>query len=273
MKEKKKVRLIRGVCQLLFFVIAPGLYSAAFGGVRSIAEQLHSGQLLKLNTFISLAIVLCLYTIIFGRFFCGYACAFGSFGDFIHEVSSKIQKKIRKKVWKMPVSLRRKLQYIKYILLIGILVTCFLGIYSKIGLYDPWEIFGSFTKLKFAINGRYIALVLLGLIVIGMLLEERFFCQFLCPMGAVFALLPVMPFSVISKLPEECATGCNACQNICPASLDLSENSGECIHCMECVSICPKKNAGISWRRFKGNEILFTLIKAAVLFAVCYMWI
>ena len=126
----------------MFFVIAPGLYSAAFGGVRSIAEQLHSGQLLKLNTFISLAIVLCLYTIIFGRFFCGYACAFGSFGDFIHEVSSKIQKKIRKKVWKMPVSLRRKLQYIKYILLIGILVTCFLGIYSKIGLYDPWEIFG-----------------------------------------------------------------------------------------------------------------------------------
>ncbi|RHR71942.1 4Fe-4S binding protein [Eubacterium sp. AF15-50] len=29
--------------------------------------------------------VLCLYTIVFGRFFCGFACTFGTLGDFVHE--------------------------------------------------------------------------------------------------------------------------------------------------------------------------------------------
>lgn len=182
-------------------------------------------------------------------------------------------KKLFKRVRKIPVSLRHKLQYIKYLFLFAILVLSFMQLYSKIGIYDPWEIFGLFTKLHFAINGRYIALILLCLIMIGMLIEQRFFCQFLCPMGAIFALMPVIPPSVITKKPDKCANGCNACQNICPASLDLLESSGECIHCMECVSICPTKNAGTGWQKVRGNETVFTIIKGALLMAVCYYWI
>ena len=37
-----------------------------------------------------------------------------------------------------------------------------------------------------------IGLVILLLLMVGMCVQERFFCRFFCPMGAVFSLLPVL---------------------------------------------------------------------------------
>ena len=34
------------------------------------------------------------------------------------------------------------------------------------------------------------------LIMLGMAWEERFFCKFLCPMGGIFSLLPILPGSL-----------------------------------------------------------------------------
>ena len=36
-------------------------------------------------------------TIVFGRFFCGFACAFGTLGDFVHEFYVWICKKVKRK--------------------------------------------------------------------------------------------------------------------------------------------------------------------------------
>ncbi len=42
----------------------------------------------------------------------------------------------------------------------------------------------------------------LALILVGMALEERFFCKFFCPMGAIFSLMPVLtPFSLRRNRP------------------------------------------------------------------------
>ena len=46
----------------------------------------------------------------------------------------------------------------------------------------------SYTHLD--VYKRQVGIVLLILIMAGMCTQERFFCQFLCPMGAVFAIMP-----------------------------------------------------------------------------------
>ena len=59
----------------------PSVYTTAFSGVKYIFTQMGNVQPLELTSFVTILIVLCLYTMVFGRFFCGFACAFGTLGD------------------------------------------------------------------------------------------------------------------------------------------------------------------------------------------------
>ena len=70
-------------------------------------------------------IVLCVYTIVFGRFFCGFACAFGSLGDAVRALYVFICKKLKKKPITMKAAVVKKLQVVKYFVLAIIAVTCF----------------------------------------------------------------------------------------------------------------------------------------------------
>ena len=64
--------------------------------------------------------------------------------------------------------------------------------YGKLTGTSPWDVFSRLTALKLPAAGYGASIVLFVLILIGMAAQPRFFCQFLCPMGAVFALLPVL---------------------------------------------------------------------------------
>lgn len=49
--------------------------------------------------------------------------------------------------------------------------------------------------------------------------------------------------------------------------------SGDCFQCGAGADTCPKGNIGLGEkRRFKGSEIMLTIIKAGVLFAICCPW-
>lgn len=87
-KRIRKTRLIRAGIQLLFFILAPALFSTAFAGVRSIFDSISQGTPVEWNSFLDITGILALTTILFGRHFCGYACAFGSLGDALYEAFS-----------------------------------------------------------------------------------------------------------------------------------------------------------------------------------------
>ena len=271
--QKKRNRLIRGAIQLLFFVMAPSLFSAAFSGVRYIASQVHQLKLIEMTSFLQILLVLLVCTLLFGRFFCGYACAFGSLGDAVYGISAFLRRRIRKKFFRMPEKWMHILQNLKYMVLLLIVGLCFSGWYEKVSCADPWELFASFTAGNFSLSGKAIAAAILVTILIGMGIVPRFFCQFLCPMGAVFSLMPVIPSAILTKDRENCIKGCSACRKSCPAALDIEGFSGECFQCGACADTCPKGNirTGIK-RKFRGNEIPAVLIKAGILFAVCYPW-
>lgn len=67
-------------------------------------------------------------------------------------------------------------------------------------------------------------------------------------MGAIFAIMPIVPSALFNRDRNVCPAKCGACKKRCPAHLDIDGDtplSGECICCHACQGICPKKNIRI----------------------------
>ena len=222
-KRQKKVRLIRAAIQLVFFILAPSLFSTAFAGVKSIFLAIGNGEPVSWNAFLNVTGALLLITCLFGRHFCGYACAFGSLGDAVYEGFSLIWVKVFKKKKKPGYSEKTvaRLQKVKYVLLTLILIACVTGVYPRLQGSSPWDVFSMLTSGRLPGPSYRIGILLLAVILIGMCTQERFFCQFLCPMGAVFAIMPILPGALFKRKRENCPSKCGLCKKRCPAHLDI----------------------------------------------------
>ena len=233
--------------QLVFFILAPGLFSGAFNGVKYLFSQIGSIEGIEATSFVVLLVMALAFTVLFGRFFCGYACAFGTLGDYLFHVGEFLRSKTPLKRWEFPERLVRVLSYLKYAVLAAICIACVAGVWGTVSKYSPWVAFAGFTSGSLG-DISWVAFLLLGLVVLGMFLRERFFCQFLCPMGAVFSLLPVLPFSDFTRRKAHCARSCGRCRQNCPVGIwpdaDMLEH-GECISCGRCAGLCPMNNVNL----------------------------
>ena len=262
-------KLLRLGIQILFFALFPSVWSASFAGVRYLFTQMGAGERIEVSALVAALIVLCVYTILFGRFFCGYACAFGSIGDWLYLIRCRIfPKKSRKSVCS-------SLTWIRYLILAAIIVLCAADRYGALEGASPWDVFSRLRAGDLHLSGYTVGIVLLAVILIGMLWEERFFCRVLCPMGAVFSLLPVLPWFSLHRDRENCIRGCSACTRKCPMDVELPDQkswgvSGDCIQCGRCIGTCPRKHIRCGISSIRGNEIGFTVIRACILLAGFY---
>lgn len=245
MRKKKIQNIVRRIVQVIFFIFLPSLFSEAFSGLKGLFRQIGQGEVLSRNAFLQTFVILSVITILAGRWFCGYACAFGSLGDAVYGISAWMQKKLKKRLPKIPEKACIALQKIKYIHLLFLLFACVLGMANVIENNSPWAAFSRIRMLDFNIGGYFIGFLYLLGIVAGMIFEERFFCQFLCPLGAVFSLLPIIPPALLKRDKTNCIPNCNACKKQCPVHHKVegaSLESNECIQCGRCIGVCPKSN-------------------------------
>jgi polyferredoxin len=83
---------------------------------------------------------------------------------------------------------------------------------------------------------------LLFLIVLGLnLTERRFWCKFLCPLGALLGILS--RYALLRRSLSEGCDACGACETLCQGGAihdgDRWELS-ECLYCMNCDDLCPR---------------------------------
>ena len=78
----------------------------------------------------------------------------------------------------------------------------------------------------------------------------RFWCRYVCPTGALMAILQKHSFAGIKRDPVKC-TKCPHCEVKCPMQINILDlpwekfNDPECIMCMECIDACPHGSLGL----------------------------
>lgn len=244
-----RFEILRVAIQLLFFFLLPGLISECFFGLQAISEAIINGTVVDMAIFLRQifpTVLIILSALVFGRYFCGWMCAFGTLGDLFNIFGSKVLH-IRVKVGER---LDKALKALKYVVLAVIVVFVWIGGVSWFDTWSPWDAFGMLNTFPpdvvytFSLFG--VGTVLLIFFMVGSLFVERFFCRYFCPLGALLCIVSLLRVGKIKKQREVCEK-CRACSAKCAMGIPLYRydivKSGECTDCLKCIAICPKKNA------------------------------
>jgi uncharacterized protein with FMN-binding domain len=246
-KKIKKSQVLRHTVQIIMFFLMPGLYAMTFSEVKTVYKTIIEGNFNFLQAFPSLMefTAVMLMTIIMGRWFCGWVCAFGAYNDFIYFIS----KKLFKRKFKVSEELDSILKYVKYVVLVFIIIISWTMGSNILEGTSPWDAFGQITDVSTVISSLFIGLIFLILITIGAAFIERFFCRYLCPLGAIFSIISKIGIVKINKPKADCGK-CRACTMNCSMGLKLYKvdgtKGGDCINCLNCTEVCPRRNANIN---------------------------
>ncbi|MGD0650375.1 MAG: 4Fe-4S binding protein [Verrucomicrobiia bacterium] len=100
------------------------------------------------------------------------------------------------------------------------------------------------------IGAMFLAAVLLNFVV------PRFYCRFICPLGALFGVLSGPALWRIGKREGKC-TNCELCENNCEGACEPFEKirSSECLLCMNCLDACKQTQMTYSTARSAAGEV------------------
>ncbi len=226
---------------LLFILVWLGWYANAqlsVVNVLTFANSLLSG--FSWEYFLSAPLIFLLWASIaagllfWGRGpFCGWLCPFGA----LQELLNNIAQAVKIPQYRLPWGLHERLWPIKYIIFLGLFG---MSLYSTAFAEQLAEVepFKTTIVLKFAREWPYVIYALTTLS--AGLFVERFFCRYMCPLGAALAIPGrVRMFEWLRRWPE-CGTPCQRCAKECPVQAIHPEghiNVNECIYCMHCQEL------------------------------------
>ena len=227
-------------------------------------------------------------TLLFGRVFCNWACPYGT----LHQVIGWLFN-VRSTKERIASNGVHRLQYLKYALLVVLLIMAAMGS-LQIGLLDPLVImyralatvFAPASDMALEVAGNSLASVApkadfpnwlkfapgvprrifvgsfwIGLIFVGLaaanLVFPRFFCRLLCPLGALLGALARFSLFRINRDLAAC-TDCNLCLTRCEGAADpqAQVRVSECFACMNCIDDCPEDALAFSWRNLDAEQVV-----------------
>src|SRR5512136_2585523 len=208
-------------------------------------------------------------TLFIGRFFCAYVCPMGASIDFLDLLF--LRKKKRQGI-KAQASLRKA----KYFLLVIFVIAALTGL-SLAFLMDPMSLLTRFytffiyplattvinlfldllrplfqalgwvtlSHLHYFQSVYYmtvITLLIFGGIIFLNRFVPRFWCRYLCPLGALLSL--ISPLGIFKRRVNDDCNECLKCQKTCPMGAVSEDPRGtrlpECIQCRTCAKVCPQ---------------------------------
>ena len=182
---------------------------------------------------------------------CGWLCAFGA----LQELSNIAAQRLGVRQIAVPQALHERLWVIKYTLFVAIIALSFYSMHDALVLAEV-EPFKTAISLRFMRAWPFLLIV--AAVLIPGLFIERFYCRYLCPLGAGLAIpAKLKVFDWLKRRPQ-CGRECRLCETKCTVGAIDSIgriNPNECILCMRCqvimndATLCP-----ILKRRARSND-------------------
>jgi len=189
-----------------------------------------------------------------GRFVCGWLCPFGLFQELLYKIPSP-KRRHSKTPSGTPIP-KTPLRYLKYVILLLFVFLLPALVRNDVGLGETWfceyicpagtveaalPLLLTNEGLRQVIGWRFWwkLTIAVGIVLFSMY-ENRPFCKYLCPLGAIYGACNKISFFRL-KVDDSVCTRCGACMTVCGMGLDpVSElDSAECIRCGACKDICP----------------------------------
>lgn len=173
--------------------------------------------------------------------YCGWLCPFGAMQELLNAGARRLG--IRQ--LQVPFAVHERLWAIKYILFLGIFAASLHTVREAMLLAEV-EPFKTAISLTFAREWPFV-LYVSGLLFVG-LFVERFFCRYLCPLGAALAIPARLRMFNWLRRRHQCGRECQICSERCTVQAihPTGEiNPNECIYCLECQTyymddhVCP----------------------------------
>ncbi|WP_022705128.1 NosR/NirI family protein [Pseudorhodobacter ferrugineus] len=169
--------------------------------------------------------------------YCGWLCPFGA----LQELLSRIAKFLHIPQWTLPWGLHERLWPLKYMIFLGLFGVSLMSIEQAEHLAEV-EPFKTAIVLKFVRTWPFVAYV--AALLIAGLFVERFYCRYLCPLGAALAIPARLRMFDWLKRYKECGSPCQTCANQCPVQAihPTGEiNPNECVNCLHCQVLYQSK--------------------------------
>ncbi|RUS59533.1 regulatory protein NosR [Pseudorhodobacter sp. E13] len=169
--------------------------------------------------------------------YCGWLCPFGA----LQELLSRIAKALHIPQWTLPWGLHERLWPLKYMIFLGLFGVSLMSIEQAEHLAEV-EPFKTAIVLKFVRAWPFVAYA--AALLIAGLFVERFYCRYLCPLGAALAIPARLRMFDWLKRYKECGNPCQSCANQCPVQAihPTGEiNPNECVNCLHCQVLYQSK--------------------------------
>jgi len=183
-------------------------------------------------------------SVVFRKSFCSWLCPAGTVSEYLW----KLGRATFHRNFQLPRWADIALRSLKYIVLSFFVYAVASMSAAAIAefLGSPYALIVDIRMLNFfRYLGSTTALVILGMVVASIFIQN-FWCRYLCPYGAFLGLASLLSPLRITRNSDTCID-CAKCAKACPSALPVDKliqiRSAECNLCLECVAVCPAKDA------------------------------
>lgn len=162
--------------------------------------------------------------------YCGWLCPFGA----LQELLNRAARKVGIPQLNISFGVHQRLVTFKYVIFL-VLFGVSLGALSTAEKLAEIEPFKTAIILDFVRAWPFVLYA--AALLAANLTVERFFCRYLCPLGAALAIPARLRMFDWLRRYRECGNPCQRCANECPVQAIHPEgniNPNECIQCLNC---------------------------------------
>ena len=256
------LRNLRRVGGMALFVCVNLVFVGVGGGLGVLEKCQLVPALLAVN--VAALVALAAATLLFGRVYCSTLCPLGVFQDLVIGTARVFTKK--------HFAYAPAHTTLRYVLLALVGVAFAFGVAAVPALIDPYSLYGRivthlFQPLAYALNNAvawiadraghplvfrqdiFIRSVLASSVAFASLVGVvflaagwgRLYCNTVCPVGSLLAVLSRRPLFRIAIDGDRCM-GCGLCERVCKSScIDAKARTvdvGRCVTCFDCLGVC-----------------------------------